>query len=57
LQSGLLPLSFVAQDDICQRLKKLSQKGMFDMNYDGIALNIEMIHSYKGICDALYNRS
>jgi len=55
LQSGLLPLSFVEQEDIRQRLKKLSQKGMFDMNYDGVALNIELIHSYKGICDALYN--
>jgi len=57
LQSGLLPLSFVEQGDIRERLKKLSQKGMFNMNYDGVALNIELIHSYKGICDALYNRS
>lgn len=53
--NAFLPLSFVEQEDFKVRLKKLSQKGMFDMNYDGVALNIELIHSYKGICDALYN--
>jgi hypothetical protein len=25
------------------------------MNFNGVALNIELTHSYKGICDALYN--
>lgn len=55
LLNVLLPLSFMEQEDIPERLKKLSKKGMFDMNYDGVALNIELIHSYKGIYDALYN--
>ena len=55
LLNVLLPLAFVEQEDIRERLKKISQKGMFDMNYDGVALNIELTHSYKGICDALYN--
>jgi len=53
LLNTLLPLSFVEQEDIRERLKKLSQKGMFDMNYDGVAINIELTHSYRGICDAL----
>jgi hypothetical protein len=55
LVNALLPLSFIEQEDVKVRLKKLSQKGLFDMNFDGAALNIELNHSYKGICDALYN--
>jgi len=55
-KSEILSLSFMASDDILERLKKLSLKGLFNMNYNGISLNIELIHSYKGICDVLYNR-
>lgn len=57
LTNELLPLSFIPSEDIKERLKKLSIKGLFDMNYNGVALNIQLTHSYKGICDALYNRS
>jgi len=57
LINEFLPLSFIPSEDILERLKKLSMKGLFDMNFNGVALNIELIHSYKGICDALYNRS
>jgi hypothetical protein len=56
LKNDMLPLSFVAPEDILERLKKLSLKGLFKMNFNGVALNIELTHSYKGICDALYNR-
>lgn len=55
LINEMLPLSFIAQDDVQERLKKLSLKGFFNMNFNGVALNIELTHSYKGICDALYN--
>lgn len=55
LKNGMLPLSFVLPDDIRERLKKLSLKGFFNMNFNGVALNIELTHSYKGIYDALYN--
>jgi len=51
----LLPISFVPSEDVQDRLKKLSLKGFFNMNFNGVALNIELTHSYKGICDALYN--
>ena len=37
------------------RLKKLSLKGFFNMDFNGVALNIELTHSHEGICDALYN--
>ena len=56
LNNELLPLSFMVTDDIKDRLKKLSMKGFFNMDFNGVALNIELIHSYKGICDVLYNQ-
>lgn len=55
LTNELLPVSFIPSEDIQDRLKKLSMKGFFNMNFNGVALNIELTHSYKGICDALYN--
>ena len=50
-----LPLSFVPSDDVQDRLKKLSLKGFFNMNFNGVALNIDLTHSYQGICDDLYS--
>ena len=55
LSNAMLPLSFVALDDLQERLKKLSLKGFFNMNYNGVTLNIELTHSYQGICDALFD--
>ena len=54
LTNNMLPLSFLTVDEIRQRLKKLSLKGFFNMNFNGVDLNIELIHSYKGSCDVLY---
>lgn len=55
LANEMLTLSFIPAGDIQDRLKKLSLKGYFNMNINGVALNIELTHSYKGVCDALYN--
>jgi len=55
LTNALLPLSFIPSEDIHERLKKRSLKGFFNMNFNGVTLNIDLTHSYKGICDALYN--
>ncbi|HPH47588.1 MAG TPA: DUF1819 family protein [Chryseolinea sp.] len=55
LTNELLPISFVPSVDVHDRLKKLSLKGLFNMNFNGVALNIELTHSYKGICDAIYH--
>lgn len=55
LTNEFLPISFVPSEDVQDRLKRLSLKGFFNMNFNGVALNIELTHSYKGICDALYN--
>jgi len=55
LTNELLPISFIPLEDIQERLKKLSIKGFFNMNFNGVALNIDLTHSCKGICDALYH--
>lgn len=55
LMNRLLPVSFIPQEDVQMRLKKLSLRGFFYMNFNGVALNIELFHSNKGICDVLYN--
>lgn len=57
LKNEMLPLSFLNPEDTLARLKKLSIKGFFAMTFNGVDLNIELTQSYKGICDALYNRS
>lgn len=55
LTNGLLPISFISSEDIQDRLKKLSLKDLFNMNFNGVTLNIELTKSYKGVCDDLYN--
>ncbi len=55
LTNELLPISFVPSEDVQDRLKKLSLKGFFNMSFNGVVLNIELTHSYKGICDVLYH--
>lgn len=52
--NDFLPLSFVAREDIRDRLKKLSLKGFINMTLTGTALNVELVHDYKGISNALY---
>lgn len=54
LENELLPESFISLEDLKVRVKKLSLKGFFNMDYDGVKLNIELTHDYKGICDVLY---
>lgn len=54
LTNPFLPLSFIPSEYIQDRLKKPSLKGYFNMNYNGVLLNIDLIHSYRGICDVIY---
>ena len=54
LTNELLPISFILSEDFQERLKRLSLKGLFNMNFNGVTLNIELIYSYKGVCDVLY---
>jgi len=55
LTSPFLSLSFIAKEDIQERMKKLSMKDYFRMNFNGVALKIELTHSYEEICHVLYN--
>jgi hypothetical protein len=55
LTNELLSISFIPTSEIIDRFKKLSLKGFYNMNYNGVALNIELTHSYKGVCNVLYN--
>ena len=55
LKNDLLPISFIPLEDVQDRLKKLSLKDYFHMNFNGVTLNIDLTQSYKGICDVLYN--
>ena len=52
--NGFLPLSFVPQEDFHRRLKRLSLKGLFNMDMNGVALKVELTYGYKEICDVLY---
>lgn len=54
LANEFLPLSFIPEEDLQSKLKKLSLKGLFDMNYNGVSLGIELKHGFKEICDVLY---
>jgi len=55
LDNELLPTVFIVTEDLQSRFKKLSLKGYFNMSFNGLALNIELTHSHKEICDALYS--
>ena len=57
LTNEMLPLIFIDKNDIQERLKKLSLKGHFNMDFNGVELNIELTHGYKGICDVLSART
>ena len=55
MENELLPTCFISVEDIQSRLKKLSMQGFFNMSFNGLALNIELTHSHKEICNALYS--
>lgn len=57
LTNEFLPISFIHSEDLQERLKKISLKGFFNMNFNGLKLNVELTHSYKGVCHDLYNGS
>jgi hypothetical protein len=54
-RNDFFPLSLVNKDDILERLKKLSIKGFINLTFNGVDLRIELTHTYKGICDVIYN--
>lgn len=55
LKNSFHPLSMIPQDDLIARLKKLSMKGYFEMDYNGVTLNLNLIHSEEDIGYVLYH--
>jgi hypothetical protein len=53
--SEILPLLFIQKEDLLDRLKKLSMKGLFNISLSGTSLNVELIHPHTEICDVLYH--
>ena len=53
--SEILPLLFIPKEDLLERLKKLSLKGLFNISLNGVSLNVELIHPHTNICDVLYH--
>jgi hypothetical protein len=56
-KNQFLPLLFIHHQDVIDRLKKLAIKGLFEMNFDGVSLNINFIYPYEEIGHVLYDRS
>lgn len=50
----LLPLCFIPPGDLAARLKKLSTRGAFTMEFNGVALNIDLTLPYGELPHVLY---
>lgn len=56
LSHELTPLCFISPDDLAARLKKLSTRGAFTMELNGVALNIDLTLPYGELPYVLYSR-
>lgn len=56
LTSKFLPFSFLTQERFVEKVKKIAQKGWFEMTYTGTNLNIEPIIKYNQLSHALFGR-
>lgn len=54
LAHELVPLCFIAPEDLAARLKKLSTRGAFTMEFNGVTLNIDLTLPYGELPDVLY---
>jgi hypothetical protein len=56
LSHELTPLCFISPDDLAARLKKLSTRGAFTIELNGVALNIDLTLPYGELPYVLYRR-
>ena len=56
LTSNFLPFSFLTTERLIERVKKIAQKGWFDMSYTGTNLNIEPTIKYNQLSYELFGR-
>jgi len=54
-KNSFLSLSMIPKDDMVNRLKRLSIRGYFEMDYNGVDLNLNLTHSEKEVGDVLYD--
>lgn len=50
----LLPLCFIPPEDLAARLKKLSTRGAFTMEFNGVAMNVDLTLPYGELPYVLY---
>ena len=55
LDNSFLPLSFVSTDQITEKIKKLAQKGLINMSFNGVSLSVELPVDFKGVYNVLHN--
>lgn len=54
LSNELAKLSFIPQDDLVHKYKKLSKNGLFDMSFNGEALAFKLNDDIERVIDVLY---
>lgn len=54
LSNELATLSFISQDDLVHKYKKLSKNGLFDMSFNGEALAFKLNDDIERVIDVLY---
>ena len=55
LKNSFLKLSMIPKDDLVTRLKRLSMKGLFEMDYNGVDLNLELTLEAGEVANVLYH--
>lgn len=54
LSNDLVKMSFIPQDDLVYKYKKLSMNGMFNMSFSGNVLKVDFNDSFERVIDVLY---
>jgi hypothetical protein len=54
IEDDFLSFSFVSEENILERLKKIAKKDWIKMNFNGVALNVDAAFETKNIIDGIY---
>ena len=57
LDEELIAFTFISNDSILERLKKIGKKDWIKMNYTGTSLNVEAAFNINDIIDGIYRRA
>ncbi|MBE9253856.1 DUF1819 family protein [Synechocystis salina LEGE 00031] len=53
-KNQFLPLLLIHHQGVVERLKKLAMRGFFNMDFNGVSLNIDLTYPYQEISNVLY---